>query len=182
MNMKLATLNLTVFACLAALATTAPAQAQFVEGGGAIGYGADSLEVINAGDTIRLLGRANVWQGEARIMADRLDIHFADGSSRTAESPAVERIEALGRVAYLTPLERALGDNGVYVASTQTIELTGAVVLIQGETVLTGDRLVIQSQSGEAELTGGPGQRIRGVLGVEKEEEASAADSDQGAE
>ncbi|MGD2133156.1 MAG: LptA/OstA family protein [Maricaulaceae bacterium] len=154
-----------IIAGAAALLVAAPACAQFSGQSGDIAFGADTTEA--AGNVVRLIGRANVWQGEARLMADRLDIYFGEDTPGAAR--AVQRIEATGSVAYITPVERALGDEGVFVAATDTVTLTGRVILIQGETVLTGNRLVVQSQSGHAALTSDPGERIRGVLSTEGE-------------
>ena len=52
----------------------------------------------------------------------------------------------------------------MYEASSDTITLTGDVVLKQDKNVATGDRLVIDQKTGHTTLTSGPNTRVRGVF------------------
>jgi lipopolysaccharide export system protein LptA len=85
-----------------------------------------------------------------------------------ADVGQVERIEAEGPVHYTTPTQRALGDHGTYIADGKTITLTGNVVVVQDKNVATGDKLVIEQDTGHQVLTSNPGkttpQRVRTVL------------------
>ena len=56
------------------------------------------------------------------------------------------------------PAMMMLGDLGVYVASTDTITLTGDIVLVRGDDVAKGGRLVIELAAGKTSLDGGDSQ------------------------
>ena len=59
---------------------------------------------------------------------------------------------------YVTPDLKANGDLGVYVAATDTITMTGNVVLVRGEDVAKGERLDINLTEGRTSLDGGDSQ------------------------
>ena len=65
---------------------------------------------------------------------------------------------ARGNVFYVTPDLKANGDLGVYVASTDTITLTGNIVLVRGEDVAKGERLTMELAAGKTSLDGGDSQ------------------------
>ena len=68
----------------------------------------------------------------------------------------------------MTPEQVARGDRAVYNASTDTLMVTGDVILRQGENVLTGSSLSINIGSGRARMEGAPtgnaGRRVQGVF------------------
>jgi len=72
---------------------------------------------------------------------------------------------------YVTPLEIARGDRGIYLASTEKIRLTGNVTLIRGDSTLSGDVLIIEPALGRSSLVSSAssrgqrgGDRVRGVF------------------
>jgi lipopolysaccharide transport protein LptA len=120
-------------------------------------------------------GNVEVIQGLTRLRTPKLSVYYAPKDPNAPKPPPgaaqadvggqVERMEA---VHYTTPTERALGDHGTYIADGKTIILTGNVVLVQDKDVATGDKLVIERESGHSVLTSNPGkttpQRVRAVL------------------
>jgi lipopolysaccharide export system protein LptA len=82
---------------------------------------------------------------------------------------ALKRIEAHGSVYYVSPQQRVHGDDAVYDAASDTITVTGQVVAVQGQNVITGTRMVINNQTGEGHMEGEakgrnqPG-RVRSVI------------------
>ena len=58
----------------------------------------------------------------------------------------------------MTPDLKANGDLGIYVAANDTITLTGNVVMIRGEDVAKGERLVMELEAGKTTLDGGDSQ------------------------
>lgn len=121
-------------------------------------------------------GNVEVIQGQSRLRTPRLTTFFTprDGNAAKpapgtagADMGQVERIEAEGTVFYVTPTQKAKGDHATYLASSDTITMTGNVVLVQDRDVATGDKLVIEQKTGHATLTSNPakgGQRVRAVL------------------
>jgi len=161
---KVVAMKSRVWMALAAL-TLAPAPlaaAQVSGDGGTIRGNADSSEVIERERKVVLIDNVDIMQGEARLRANRVTLTYS-GSGETQTSGMsgfgdISSMEAVGEVYYVTPEIKATGDRGVYEASADTITLTGNVVLIRGEDVATGERLVMQLEAGRTVLDGGNGQ------------------------
>ena len=64
----------------------------------------------------------------------------------------IRRIEARGGVTVVSKDQNASGDLGVYDLKKKTITLTGNVVVSQGKNVLHGDRVVVDTTTGNAHI------------------------------
>jgi lipopolysaccharide export system protein LptA len=144
---------------LALLAVPTLGGAQSVPGASSrapIMWGADLLEV--EGNTLTLVGNAELLQGQNRLRADRIA-----GLNQTGDS----RLEAAGNVYFVTPEQTIRGDRAVYTTGNDTIVVTGDVILTQGQNVLTGSRLTYNTRTGSARVEGAPtaaGNRVQGVF------------------
>lgn len=153
-----------VSAALAVLAVAiAPSAVAQVSGeGGPIRVNANQSEVLERERKVVLIGDVDIMQGTARLRSNRVTItYLGSGNTETSGMSGfgdIEKMEATGEVFYVTPDIKATGNNGVYTASTDTITLTGNVVLIRGEDVATGERLVMNLTEGRTVLDGGNGQ------------------------
>lgn len=143
---------------LAALISGA-AQAQLV--GGVEGsdepiyvYG-DSVEAV--GKLVTLEGAARAVQGPAILSASRIVATLNDEQQPVA-------IEAQGEVRYTNGKEAVAGDTALYDDLARTITFTGDVVVTQGDSVITGGRLVYWIDTGRISLAPAAGQRVRGVF------------------
>jgi lipopolysaccharide export system protein LptA len=67
-----------------------------------------------------------------------------------ARTQDIRRIEASGGVTVISKDQNATGDVGVYDLKKKTITLTGNVVVSQGKNVLHGDRVVVDTTTGNA--------------------------------
>jgi len=155
--------------CLGAVAV----QAQIAPGGGPIDITADSLEVNEAQRVQIWKGRVEALQGQNRLRADSLHVfHGRSTGPRTGTAPTamgdIERLEARGNVYFVSPTQVVRGDNAVYTQSSDTLVVTGDVILTQGENVLKGTRLVVQIGAGRATMDEGSGSRVRGVFYPER--------------
>lgn len=146
-------------------AALAPAAAQVSGEGGPIRVNADRSEVMERERRVVLIDNVDIQQGDARLRADRVTLNYSgsSGSGDTTTSGMagfgdISSLEAVGEVFYVTPELKATGDRGVYEARTDTITLTGDVVLIRGEDVATGEQLVMRLSEGRTVLDGGNGQ------------------------
>jgi lipopolysaccharide export system protein LptA len=169
---------------MSALVATPPHALAAQSGGGAFGAGngpidisADELEVIDAENRAIWKGNVEAVQGTNRMRAPSLNVVFArSGSAAPAANPgapgagwgAIQRMEAEGPVYYVTPQQNARGDRAVYEAATNSITMTGNVVLVQDKNVVQGDRLVIDTKTNHSTLTstarGRGNTRVRGVF------------------
>lgn len=146
-----------------------PALAQIGQRGGPIDLSGDRVEHLDDQGLIRWTGNVDVRQGEARLLADMMDVYVAKGpDGRPSE---ILRIEALGSVAYITVAEIARADQGVYDAATGLIELTGNLNVLRGEDVLVGDRLTFDPATGRSVINSATGSapansgRVRAIFG-----------------
>ena len=151
----------------AALMAGGAAQAQIAGNSSApIDITADEAEVINSQCLAIWRGDAEALQARTRLRAQVIRVHSrkeGDGCGST------ERLEAEGRVYYVTAGRAVRADSAVYAAGSDTITLTGDVIVVEGRNVARGDRLVVNVETGQAQMSSNakgrnrPG-RVRGVF------------------
>ena len=165
---------LTALAATLACAAPGAAWAQLAAGSKApVDVSADQLVVEQNQCRASYKGEAEALQDTSRLRADTIDIFnkMVPGRSNSGGPGCgqLDRMEADGSVYYVTPDRVVKGDHAVYSADTKTIVVTGQVVVAQGKNVSAGDRLVINTDLGQATMEsaikgrGKPG-RIRTVL------------------
>jgi lipopolysaccharide export system protein LptA len=167
-----------VAAIVCGLAASSPALAQLAQNSDApLDITADELEVVNAQCQATYKGGAEALQDTSRLRADVLKIFYKpsqggkNGTSGTGSNcgSLMDHMEAIGSVYYVTPQQRIHGDNAFYDAATDTITVTGDVIAVRGNDVLRGTKLVINSNTGDAQMQssgGGRGKpgRVRTVI------------------
>lgn len=142
-----------------ALLSALPAQAQLAANSDApVDITADELEVINASCQAIWRGNAEALQDTSRLRANVLRIFSTPGAAKAgtmgSSCGAMDRLEAEGAVYYVTPQQRVRGDAATYTAASETITMTGDVVAVQGQNVLRGSRMVIDTRTGQAQMQG----------------------------
>ena len=109
----------------------------------------DQLQVDNStGETV-FSGNAVLGQGDMRIAAPLIRIVYAPG-----DGGRIERLEASGGVTLVTAQEAAEAATAVYEVSAGTVAMRGAVILTQGQNVLSGDRLDVNVRTGQGRMDG----------------------------
>ena len=154
-------------AAAAVLGCAGEAQAQLAQNSSApIDITADEAEVINSQCLAIWRGAAEALQARTRLRADVIRVHSErDGD----DCGSTERLEAEGNVYYVTGEQAVRADSAVYTAASDTITLTGQVIIVDGKNVARGDRLVLNVETGRAEMTSnargrGNPDRVRGVF------------------
>ena len=110
---------------------------------------ADQLEVDNTtGETV-FSGNAILGQGDMRIAAPLIRIIYETQGERR-----IERLEASGGVTLVTADEAAEAQNAVYEVIGGTVRMSGAVILTQGQNILSGDRLDVNLRTGQGRMDG----------------------------
>jgi len=195
--------RLPFFAALIALAISLPATAQTPRPAASpfqtLGQGTDqpvqieaaTLEVRDKNKQATFSGNVQVTQGETTMKCQSLVVFYgqevgigADGAPAPAAAAKstpgmpqgaqnIRRIEARGGVTVLTKDQNASGDLGVYDLKTKTITLSGNVVVSQGQNVIHGEKVVVDTMTGYARVesassangggTGGP-SRVRALI------------------
>ncbi len=185
LSMKRLTLAVPALAALALTAFAAgPAAAQLATGSNApVDITADEGEVVNSQCLSIWRGDAEALQSTTRLRAQVIRVFSSPKAGVTANSQgrcgATQRLEAEGDVYYVTPAQAVRGDRAVYLAETDTITITGGVVVTQGRSVARGDRMTVKVKTGQVNLEssvkgrGKPG-RVRGVFYPSETAEAAS--------
>jgi lipopolysaccharide export system protein LptA len=139
---------------------------------------AASLEVRDKSKMATFSGDVQVVQGDTTMKCQKLVVFYgqevgiaqagAQGGAQApdakpapalAPAPAgpkgaqnIRRIEARGGVTVITKDQNASGDLGVYDLINKTITLTGNVVVSQGQNVIHGERVVVDTVTGNARV------------------------------
>jgi len=112
-------------------------------------------ETFSANGTITLTGQADIRQGDVRLLADKVVIYTAGGQGGgLVSTEGITRIEAHGNFYYITPEQEVRGDKGVYTRSDNSFVVTGDVVLLQDDSVVTGKRLNYNLTTRDAKVVG----------------------------
>jgi lipopolysaccharide export system protein LptA len=146
-----------VLALSAALGSTAGAQQEPVSAlkghnsNAPVDVAADRIEVQDRADRAIFSGNVRVRQEALTLDTARLTINYS--SSGGIE---IDRLDAAGGVVVRSPSETARGSFGVYDLDRKLITLLGDVQLTRGGSVVNGNRLVIDLDTGRAVIDGGP--------------------------
>ena len=151
---------------------------------------AASLEVRDKAKTATFAGDVQVVQGDTTMKCQKLVVFYGqeigiaqNGAPAPDAKPAptsalpgpkgaqnIRRIEARGGVTVITKDQNASGDLGVYDLIAKTITLTGNVVVSQGQNVIHGERVVVDTVTGNARVEsnnqggGGTPSRVRALI------------------
>lgn len=170
--------TLTALSCLL-LAPVSAANAQIGDSSQPLDTIADRIENLDSEGRTILTGHVDMTQGDRRIMADRVELVWTQPENGGRGD--IERVIATGHVRYFSPLQNATGDLGVYEMGSDTITLTGDVVITQGENVITTTRFVSNLTSGNSNFgEAGDGRPVRAVIYPRGSEPAPATGTENG--
>jgi lipopolysaccharide export system protein LptA len=110
---------------------------------------ADSLSVNNADGTAVFSGNVLVGQGKMRLSAAKVTVEYGkDGKS-------IARLRATGGVTIANLADAAEAKEALYTIDSGEIVLTGDVLLTQGASALSGQKLIIHLKDGTGTMQGG---------------------------
>lgn len=153
-------------AFIAALALAGAAAAQTNVGfgglsqdtGAPVEVAAETLDVDQANGNAVFRGNVLVTQGELRLSADRIRVRYAADDGQA--SGRIRELEASGGVTLANGSEAAEAAEAVYDIDAGSVVLSGDVLLTQGATAISGDRLRIDLNSGNGVMEG----RVRTIF------------------
>lgn len=139
---------------------------------------AATLEVRDKNKTATFSGNVQVVQGDTTLRCRTLAVFYdnANGDSAnntmTSAKPGpsgqsrIKRLEAKGGVTVIQKEQTATGETGIFDMASNTVTLSGNVVVKQAENVLRGDQLVVDLATGEARFTSGKSGtgRVQGMF------------------
>ncbi len=118
----------------------------------------DLLELDQAGGSATFTGNVIVGQGELVLTCERLVVEY--GPDETTGEDEIKVIRLFGGVTFVGPTEAAESRDAVYTLASETIVLTGDVLVTQGSTALSSDRLDYNLRTGAGTMTG----RVKTIL------------------
>jgi lipopolysaccharide export system protein LptA len=147
-----------------ALALSGPAAAQVQIGFGGVAHDADQPVEVTS-DTLAIdqtTGRAVfegnviIVQGDLRMAAGRVEVVYSDSDG----GRSVERVLATGGVLVTRGTDAAEGAEANYDIAAALLTMSGDVLVTQGPTAISGDRMVVNMTTGNGTVEG----RVRTVL------------------
>jgi len=152
---------------------------------------AASLEVRDKEKVATFNGDVHVVQGDTDMRCKTLVVYYEDNSKDgkdaikaaqpgPAGSTQIRSMEARGNVVVTQKDQIATGDRGDFDMRTNTVVLSGKVVVTKGKDVLRGERLVVNLTDGVSKMEGG---RVEALFEPKsKSEQKSDQKSDQKSE
>ncbi len=113
---------------------------------------AKTIDVLDAKGQAVWSGDVRITQGDMKLNADTVTVFYS--KAKTGGDPQIDRLDAQNNVKLVTPSETASGRYGIYDVGRKTITLIGGVTLAHGDSVLHGQRLAIDLDSGRSKLDG----------------------------
>ncbi|WP_404711180.1 LptA/OstA family protein [Sphingomonas sp. MMS24-J13] len=145
---------------LSLLAGPLLAQAKGHDSNAPIDIASDRIEVQDRANRAIWVGNVHAVQGDMTMDAARMTVAYRKAAKPGAD-PEIGRIDASGNVVVVQPNERARGDFGIYDLDKKIITLIGNVSLVRDTNTVKGARLVIDLNTGRANIDGnavaGPG-------------------------
>ncbi|MGC1300949.1 MAG: LptA/OstA family protein [Caulobacteraceae bacterium] len=146
---------------------------------------ADGTEVFQPQRLVIYRGNVEAIQENTRVRTPELRIYNKPKSGQPGGPPAaaaapgtlgadtggIDHIEAAGPAYYITPTENARADHMLYEKDSDTITMTGNVVLVNGKNVGTGEKFVMDRKTGHDQLYASTStKRVRTILYTQQQQ------------
>ena len=109
----------------------------------------DALSVNQSDNSAVFTGSVVIAQGGMRLSAPRVRVVYLDDRS------GIRALEATGGVTLVSGEDAAEAARAEYSVTSGIIELRGDVLLVQGDTAITGDSVRVDTAAGTARVSGG---------------------------
>lgn len=157
-------------ACLALLMPAMAAQAQLSNNSNEpITIDADNSRIEE--NRAIFSGQVDARQGSVRVLTDEMIITGKSNSGVSENANDIQSIDAVGNFYYITPTQEVRGDKGIYQRATNDFTITGNVILLQDDSVVTGDKLIYEIDTQKARMVSdckgrkcGPKNRVRVLI------------------
>ena len=130
----------------------------------------DALEVRQAESLAIFSGDVIAGQGTLRLTADVVEVLYDENNENDSETGAIKNMLAKGNVFISNGAETAQGNRAEYDVDTGKINMSGSVVLTQGNNVISGETLVINLDDGQGKVEG----RVKSIFTPKSAESSTA--------
>ncbi len=131
----------------------------------------DALEVRQAESLAIFSGDVVAGQGTLRLTADMVEVLYDENNESDSETGAIKNMLAKGNVFISNGAETAQGNRAEYDVATGKINMTGSVVLTQGNNVVSGETLTINLNDGQGKVEG----RVKSIFTPKSAENSETA-------
>ena len=144
---------LTVLMGLGLVLNATPVSAQFSTNSGQDTI-LDADDVTSSKGVVTLSGQAEIRQGDVRLLAEKVRIYTGGNNEGIgiSSTSSIDRIEAEEDFYYLTATQEVRGQKGVYTQANNNFVVTGDVILLQDDNIVTGDSLTYNLDTEEARV------------------------------
>lgn len=128
---------------------------------------ANRLEVFDKESKAVYSGDVVAVQGQSILRCASMIISYAQARGGAAPAPgstSIQQIDCEGPVSLLSGTLSATSQKMVYHAASDTVTLTGRVVIADCDNVQRGERVVYDVKTGRARVDAGPTGRVQGVF------------------
>lgn len=108
---------------------------------------ADKLQVNQDNGSAVFIGNVVIGQGTMRLSANKVVVEYTQGANRK-----ISKLHATGNVILVNGTEAAEASEAVYTIDNGNIVMIGNVILTQGQTALSSQRMVVDLKTGKATL------------------------------
>lgn len=115
---------------------------------------ADELSVDQQSGEAVFTGNVVAGQGELRLTAATVTVEY------TKDGGDIDRLLASGGVTLVNGGEAAEAQNAVYAVGSGEIVMTGEVLLTQGPNAISGEKLIVDLNTGQGQMVG----RVRTIF------------------
>ncbi len=151
----------------------AVAQLKMTDSGEPIEVLADQLDYDDETRHARFTGNVLATQGKSEIYCQELDVFYKEVDGENVLEKLVAKVDVL---IITEDGEEATADIATYMPDAETMVLEGDVVIKQGENVISGPKVEIETATGKAKVSGG---RVRTFLQQQPEQNAEAETPDE---
>jgi lipopolysaccharide export system protein LptA len=109
---------------------------------------ADSLALDQSSGSATFEGTARVGQGSLRLGADKIVVNYDQNGS------AIASVQATGNVVFTNGVDMAEAGSASYIVSSGMLIMKGNVLLVQGATAISGDRMDLNILANTAKVSG----------------------------
>ena len=109
---------------------------------------ADALSISQADGMAVFSGNVMVTQGVMKLSANEMRVQYG------ADKKGIEKLFASGKVLLVNATDAAEAEQAVYTIASGQVEMSGNVLLTQGQATMAAQKLVIDLKTGTGRLDG----------------------------
>lgn len=126
----------------------------------------DVMEIEQKNNRAIFTGRVDATRGTIRLRSNKLIANYREVKSGDSSKTEITKLDARGNVIVTSADKKAVGDWAIMLVQEGKVTMGGNVVLTQGETVIEGEKLEMDLNTGLSKLVGKKGgrERVKGVF------------------